>query len=150
MYGSIASSCLLCSWVYILFFNLTYSRWTSSLPSCLWSLRILPSLPSLRPTIFSCEASSAILQLVNQWLNLTHSPRSHAFRYGRNNKPYFGKNRTHDFRTSRYAGYLLDHSGDERQLHLEYNMSYEVSYCSRCEKQYTAYTLGRNSVLQQP
>ena len=30
------------------FFNLTYSRWTSSLPSCLWSLRILPSLPSFR------------------------------------------------------------------------------------------------------
>ena len=29
-------------------------------------------------------------------------------------KPYFGKNRTHDFRTSRCAGYLLDHSGDER------------------------------------
>ena len=24
-------------------------------------------------------------------------------------KPYFGKNRTHDFRTSRCAGYLLDH-----------------------------------------
>ena len=28
-------------------------------------------------------------------------------------KCYFGKNRTHDFRTSRCAGYLLDHSGDE-------------------------------------
>ena len=28
-------------------------------------------------------------------------------------KPYFGKNRTYDFRTSRCAGYLLDHSGDE-------------------------------------
>ena len=26
---------------------------------------------------------------------------------------YFGKNRTHDFRTSRCAGYLLVHSGDE-------------------------------------
>ena len=26
---------------------------------------------------------------------------------------YFGTNRTHDFRTSRCAGYLLDHSGDE-------------------------------------
>ena len=30
-------------------------------------------------------------------------------------KSYFGKNRTHDFRTSRCAAYLLDHSGDERQ-----------------------------------
>ena len=29
-------------------------------------------------------------------------------------KFYFGKNRTHDFRTSRCAAYLLDHSGDER------------------------------------
>ena len=28
-------------------------------------------------------------------------------------KSNFGKNRTHDFRTSRCAGYLLDHSGDE-------------------------------------
>ena len=29
-------------------------------------------------------------------------------------KSYFGKNRTHDFRTtSRCAGHLLDHSGDE-------------------------------------
>ena len=30
-------------------------------------------------------------------------------------KSYFGKNRTHDFRISRCAGYLLliDHSGDE-------------------------------------
>ena len=27
-------------------------------------------------------------------------------------KSYFGKNRTHDFRTNRCAGYLLDHSGD--------------------------------------
>ena len=26
---------------------------------------------------------------------------------------FFGKNRFHDFRTSRCAGYLLDHSGDE-------------------------------------
>ena len=31
-------------------------------------------------------------------------------------KSYFGKNRTHDFRTSRCAAYLLDHSGDERLL----------------------------------
>ena len=28
---------------------------------------------------------------------------------------YFGKNRTHDFRTSRCAAYLLDHSSDEVQ-----------------------------------
>ena len=29
-------------------------------------------------------------------------------------KSYFGKNRTHDFRTRRCAAYLLDHSGDEQ------------------------------------
>ena len=32
------------------FFHLTYSRWTS-LPSCLWSQRIFPSLPGSRLTI---------------------------------------------------------------------------------------------------
>ena len=28
-------------------------------------------------------------------------------------RSYFAKNRTHDFRTSRFADYLLDHSDDE-------------------------------------
>ena len=65
-----------------LFFNLTYSRWTSSLPSCLWPLRIFPPLPGSRLTIFYRDASSAILQLVNQWLDFTYS-RFHAFRYVR-------------------------------------------------------------------
>ena len=60
------------------FFNLTYSRWTSSLPSCLWSLRIFPSFPGSRLTIFYRDTSSALLQLVN------HS-RCHAFRYERKN-----------------------------------------------------------------
>ena len=31
-------------------------------------------------------------------------------------KSYVGKNRTHDFRTSRCAAYLLDHSGDKQTL----------------------------------
>ena len=53
---------------FFFFFNLTYSRWTSSLPSFLWSQRIFPSLPGSRLTIFYCDASSALLQLVNQWL----------------------------------------------------------------------------------
>ena len=66
------------------FFNLTYSRRTSSLPSCLWSQRIFPSLPGSRLTIFYHDASSALLQLVNQWLNSIYS-RSHAFRYERKN-----------------------------------------------------------------
>ena len=40
-------------YIYIyIFFHLTYSRWASSLPSCLWSQRIFPSLPGSRLTIF--------------------------------------------------------------------------------------------------
>ena len=73
------------SFFFFFFFHLTYSRWTSSLPSCLWSQRIFPSLPGSRLTFFFYrDASSALLQLVNQWLNFTYS-RSHAFRYERKN-----------------------------------------------------------------
>ena len=70
---------------FFFFFNLTYSRWTSSLPSCLWSLRIFPSLPGSRLSIFYRGASSALLQLVNQRLIFTYYSRSHAFRYERKN-----------------------------------------------------------------
>ena len=75
-------------------------------------IRIFPSLPGPRLTTFYRDASLALLQFVNQWLNFTCS-RSHTFRYGRKNTNYVDKNRTHDFRTSRCAGYLQDHSGDE-------------------------------------
>ena len=68
----------------LLFFNLTYSRWTLPLPSCLWSLRIFPSHPGSRLTFFYRDANSALLQLANQWLNFTYS-RFHAFRYERKN-----------------------------------------------------------------
>ena len=71
----------------------------------MWSQRIFPSLPGSRLVVvvvvvftlktvltsiqyalqfFYRDASSALLQLVNQWLNFTHS-RSHAFRYERKN-----------------------------------------------------------------
>ena len=70
--------------LFFYFFHLTYSRWTSLLPSCLWSQRIFPSLPGSRLTGFYRDASSALLQLVNQWLNFTYS-RSHVFRYERKN-----------------------------------------------------------------
>ena len=69
---------------FLSFFNLTYSRWNSSLPSCLWSQRIFPSLPGSCLTIFYRDASSALLQLVNQWLDFTYS-RSHAFLYEKKN-----------------------------------------------------------------
>ena len=73
----------------------------------------LPISPQFSPyAFFNPDASSALLQLVNQWLDFTYS-RSHAFRYGRKNTiSVFHKNRTHDFRTNR-CGYQLDHSGDE-------------------------------------
>ena len=73
---------LLAIFLFFHFFYLTYSPWISPLPSCLWSLRIFPSLPGSRLTIFYRDASSALLQLVNQWLNFTYS-RSRAFRYER-------------------------------------------------------------------
>ena len=59
----------------------------------------LPISPRFTLTIFYRDASSALLQLVNQWLNFTYS-RSHAFRFLRKkeHKSYFGKNRTNDFR----------------------------------------------------
>ena len=81
-----ASPCCTLNYIFflLLFSHLTYSRWTSSLPSCLWSQRIFPSLPGSRLTIFYRDASSALLQLVDQWLNFTYS-RSHAFRYERKN-----------------------------------------------------------------
>ena len=47
----------------------------------------------------------------NGWILLTHVSTLSVTK----ERPQIllGKNRTHDFRTSRCAGYLLDHSGDE-------------------------------------
>ena len=49
MYVCIVWSCF---FFLFFFFHLTYSRWTSSLSSCLWSQRIFPSLPGSRLTFF--------------------------------------------------------------------------------------------------
>ena len=43
-------------------------------------------------------------------------------------KSYFSKNQTHDFRTSRCAGYLLDHSGDEGTVCRIYSCSQSYRY----------------------
>ena len=43
-----------------------------------------PISPRFKPYELYRDASSALLQLVNQWLNFTYS-RSHAFRYERKN-----------------------------------------------------------------
>ena len=44
----------------------------------------LPISPRFTPYNFYRDASSVLLQLVNQWLSFTYS-RSHAFRYERKN-----------------------------------------------------------------
>ena len=95
------------------FFHLTYSRWTSSLPSCLWSQRIFPSLPGSRLTIFlsRCKFSTLTTRQPMVEFYLVTFPRFPLRK--KEHKSYFGKNRTHDFRTSRCAAYLLDHSGDD-------------------------------------
>ena len=99
------------------FFHLTYSRWTSSLPSCLWSQRIFPSIPGSRLTIFlsRCKFSTLTTRQPMVEFYLLTFPRFPLRK--EEHKSYFGKNRTHDFRTSRCAAYLLDHSGDERGLY---------------------------------
>ena len=101
---------------FFFFFHLTYSRWTSSLPSCLWSQRIFPSLPGSRLTIFlsRCKFSTLTTRQPMVEFYLLTFPRFPLRK--KEHKSYFGKNRTHDFRTSRCAAYLLDHSGDERLL----------------------------------
>ena len=95
------------------FFHLTYSRWTSPLPSCLWSQGIFPSLPGSRLTIFYRDASSALTtcQPTVEFYLLTF-PRFPLRK--KEHKSYVGQNRTHDFRTSRCAAHLLDRSGDEQ------------------------------------
>ena len=57
------------------FFHLTYSRWTSSLPSCLWSQRmIFPFLPASRLTFFLSRCKFSTLttrQLMVEFYLLT-------------------------------------------------------------------------------
>ena len=55
---------------FLFFFNLTHSRWTSSLPPCLWPQRIFPSLPGSCLTNFLSRCKFSTLTTdVNQWLN---------------------------------------------------------------------------------
>ena len=99
---------------FLFFFDLTYSRWTSSLPSFLWSQRIFPSLLGSRRAFFlsRCKFSTLTTRQPMVEFYLLTFPRFTLQK--KEHKSYFGKNRTHDFRTSRCAGYLLlvDHSSD--------------------------------------
>ena len=123
---------------FFFFFHLTYSRCTSSLPSCLWSQRIFPSLPGSRLTIFlsRCKFSTLTTRQPMVEFYLLTFPRFPLRK--KEHKSYFGKSRTHDFRTSRCAAYLLDHSGDERQwrrsLHLHCERSQSVVIASKIAK----------------
>ena len=107
-------ACRLFFFFFFFFFHLTYSRWTSSLPSCLWSQRIFPSLPGSRLTIFlsRCKFSTLTTRQPTVEFYLLTFPRFPLRK--KEHKSYFGNNRTHDFRTSRCAACLLDHSGDEQ------------------------------------
>ena len=73
----------------------------------------LPTSPRFTPYDFLSRCKFSTLstrQLMVEFYLLTF--RRFPLRK-KQHKSYFGKNRTHDFRTSRCAGYLLDHSGDE-------------------------------------
>ena len=64
-------------------------------------------------------------------------------------KSYFGKNRTHDFRTSRCAAYLLDHSGDENRhtvLIVQYSTVLIVQYSTVLIVQYSAVLIVQYSI----
>ena len=91
----------------LFFFHLTYSRWTSPLPSCLWSQRIFPSLPGSRLPFFlsRCKFSTLTTRQPMVEFYLLTFPRFPLRK--KEHKSYFGKNRTHDFRTSRCAAYLV-------------------------------------------
>ena len=81
--------------------------------SCLWSQRIFPSLPGSRLTIFlsRCKFSTLTTRQPMVEFYLLTFPRFPLRK--KEHKSYCGKNRTYDFRTSRCAAYLLDHSGEE-------------------------------------
>ena len=81
----------------------------------------LPISPRFTPSDFLSRGKFSNLtsrQPMVEFYSLTF-PRSPLRK--KEHKSYFGKNRTHDFRTSRCAGYLLptniDHSGDECLYH---------------------------------
>ena len=77
-------------------------------PSRVWSQGIYPSLPGSRLRIFYRDAGSALLHLVNQWLNFSYSC-PHAFRCGTRRKITPAESRTHKFRLSGRTLYPLVH-----------------------------------------
>ena len=98
---------------FVLFFNLTYSRWTSYITILPVVTKDLFISPRFTPYDFlsRCKFSTLTTRQPMVEFYLLASPRFPLRK--KEHKSYFGKNRTHDFRTSRCARYLLDHSGDD-------------------------------------
>ena len=73
----------------------------------------LPISPRFTPYIFisRCKFSTLTTRRPIVEFYLLTFPRFPLRK--KEHKSYFGKNQTHDFRTSKCAGYLLDHSGGE-------------------------------------
>ena len=117
---------------FFFFFHLTYSRWTSSLPSCLWSQRIFSSLLGSRLTTFlsRCKFSTLTTRQPMVEFYLLTFPRFPLRK--KEHKSYFRKNRTHGFRTSRCAAYLLDHSGNELQRLFTVRWCSPPRLCTEC------------------
>ena len=81
----------------------------------------LPISPRFTTYDFYRDASSALLQLVSQWLNFTYS-RSHAFRHERKNtiSTLVRIELTTSTLAGVCAGYLLDHSGDDNNISVQH------------------------------
>ena len=94
----------------LFFFHLTYSRWTSHYhPACghKGSSHLSPVHAS-QFFLSRCKFSTLTTRQPMVGFYLLTFPRFPLRK--KEHKSYFGKNRTHDFRTSRCAAYLLDHS----------------------------------------
>ena len=78
-------------------------------------ISILPVVTKDLPILSRCKYSTLTTRQPMAEFYLLTFPRFPLRK--KEHKSYFGKNRTHDFRTSRWAGYLLDHSGNEAWNH---------------------------------
>ena len=98
--------------LFLFLFNLTYSRWTSIITILPMVTEDLPISPRFTPYNFlsRCKFSTLTTRQPMVEFYLLTFPRFPLRK--KEHKSYFNKNRTHDFRTSRCTGYLLDHSGD--------------------------------------
>ena len=75
----------------------THTPTATMMPSCLWTVRIFPSLPGSRLRFFiALQVQHSYTLSTNEWLNFFYSSRSHAFRQNKIN--HLMKIRTHEIR----------------------------------------------------